>query len=111
MSGSTLSKPSGKRLSEEIANAGDFTGGLDVLGIPFPEERRFLPSNASQIENSEENKGDFEERLTGSVKQMMFVSGETAEPSAETTGMIEELVKQQVIEMVSQPNPDSFGEL
>jgi Transcription initiation factor IID, 18kD subunit len=32
---------------------------------------------------------------------MMFVSGETAEPSAETTGMIEELVKQQVIEMVS----------
>ena len=32
---------------------------------------------------------------------MMFVSGETAEPSAETTGMIEELVRQQVIEMVS----------
>lgn len=32
---------------------------------------------------------------------MMFVSGETAEPSAETTGMIEELVKQQVVEMVS----------
>jgi transcription initiation protein SPT3 len=32
---------------------------------------------------------------------MMFVSGETAEPSHETTSMIEELVRQQVIEMVS----------
>ena len=31
----------------------------------------------------------------------MFVSGETAEPSPETTGMIEEIVRQQVVEMVS----------
>lgn len=31
---------------------------------------------------------------------MMYVSGETAEASAETTGMIEEIVRQQVIEMV-----------
>jgi hypothetical protein len=33
-------------------------------------------------------------------KQMMYVSGETGEPSPETTGMIEEIVRQQVIEMV-----------
>lgn len=32
---------------------------------------------------------------------MMYVSGETAEASPETTGMIEEIVRQQVIEMVS----------
>lgn len=31
---------------------------------------------------------------------MMYVSGETAEPSTETTGMVEEIVRQQVIEMV-----------
>jgi len=31
---------------------------------------------------------------------MMFVSGETGEPSAETTGIIEEIVRGQVIEMV-----------
>jgi transcription initiation protein SPT3 len=31
---------------------------------------------------------------------MMYVSGETAEASIETTGMIEEIVRQQVIEMV-----------
>jgi len=33
---------------------------------------------------------------------MMYVSGETAEASPETTGMIEEIVRQQVIEMLRQ---------
>ena len=32
---------------------------------------------------------------------MMFVSGETGEPSGETTSMIEEIVRQQVVEIVS----------
>jgi hypothetical protein len=32
---------------------------------------------------------------------MMYVSGETGEPSIETTSIIEEIVKQQVIELVS----------
>lgn len=31
---------------------------------------------------------------------MMFVSGETAEPSIETAYLIEEIVREQVIEMV-----------
>ncbi|KIW65968.1 hypothetical protein PV04_08181 [Phialophora macrospora] len=35
------------------------------------------------------------------IQQMMFVSGETAEPSAETTWMIEEIVRDQVTEMLS----------
>jgi hypothetical protein len=35
---------------------------------------------------------------------MMYVSGETAEASSETTGMIEEIVRQQVIEMVRDSN-------
>lgn len=34
------------------------------------------------------------------IPQMMFVSGETAEPSPETTTIIEEIVHTQVIEMV-----------
>jgi len=42
----------------------------------------------------------FRVRLMGTLKQMMYVSGETAEPSHETTGMVEEIVRQQVIEMV-----------
>ncbi|KAL7273939.1 Transcription initiation protein spt3 [Rhizina undulata] len=36
------------------------------------------------------------------IQQMMFVSGETGEPSAETTGIIEEIVRGQVIEMLIQ---------
>ncbi|KAL2003151.1 hypothetical protein VTN02DRAFT_4846 [Thermoascus thermophilus] len=35
------------------------------------------------------------------IQQMMFVSGETAEPSVETTTLIEEIVRQQVIEMLA----------
>lgn len=34
------------------------------------------------------------------IQQMMYVSGETGEPSIETTTMIEEIVRQQVIEML-----------
>jgi hypothetical protein len=48
--------------------------------------------------------------LTSRIHQMMYVSGETAEPSPETTGMVEEIVRQQVIEMVcTQNNPFGFG--
>lgn len=32
----------------------------------------------------------------------MYVSGETAEPSAETTYLIEEIVREQVVEMVGE---------
>ena len=40
----------------------------------------------------------------------MYVSGETAEASPETTGMIEEIVRQQVIEMVSfNVSPKAFS--
>ncbi|KAK7956274.1 Spt3 [Apiospora aurea] len=34
------------------------------------------------------------------IQQMMYVSGEAGEPSVETTAMIEEIVRQQVIEML-----------
>ena len=42
--------------------------------------------------------------LTDLIYKMMFVSGETAEASAETTSMIEEIVHTQVVEMVSPRN-------
>jgi hypothetical protein len=43
----------------------------------------------------------YKKKLMYDVFKMMYVSGETAEPSSETTGMVEEIVRQQVIEMVS----------
>lgn len=42
----------------------------------------------------------FSRASTLTTQQMMFVSGETGEPNAETTGIIEEIVRGQVIEMV-----------
>lgn len=49
-------------------------------------------------------------RITDMI-QMMFVSGETAEPSVETTSLIEEIVRQQVIEIVSSVPSDSIAKL
>lgn len=43
------------------------------------------------------------ELMINTVRQMMYVSGETAEPSVETTSIIEDIVRQQVIELVSCP--------
>ncbi|KAK5069804.1 hypothetical protein LTS08_006740 [Lithohypha guttulata] len=36
------------------------------------------------------------------IQMMMYVSGETAEPSAETTYLIEEIVREQVVEMLKE---------
>ena len=52
---------------------------------------------------------DFKQRLTECFQQMMYVSGETAEASPETTYLIEEVVREQVVEMVSSAR--SFGQI
>ncbi|KAI0478507.1 TFIID-18kDa-domain-containing protein [Xylariaceae sp. FL0804] len=43
---------------------------------------------------------DKQHKYRQEIQQMMYVSGETGEPSVETTSMIEEIVRQQVIEML-----------
>lgn len=50
-----------------------------------------------------ETDATFSATLTNLLRQMMFVSGETAEPSVETTTLIEEIVRQQVVEIVCAP--------
>ena len=40
-------------------------------------------------------------KIANNGGKMMYVSGETAEPSTETTGIIEDIVRQQVVEIVS----------
>lgn len=49
----------------------------------------------------------FLEIVSDQFPQMMYVSGETGEPSVETTGIIEDIVRQQVVEIVSAIN--TFG--
>jgi Transcription initiation factor IID, 18kD subunit len=39
--------------------------------------------------------------MTDCIAKMMFVSGETTEPSVDTTTLVEQIVQQQVQEMVS----------
>ncbi|KEZ41225.1 hypothetical protein SAPIO_CDS7312 [Scedosporium apiospermum] len=51
-------------------------------------------------QHGKESQHRFRARLMWLIEQMMYVSGETAEPSVETTGIIEDIVRQQVIELL-----------
>lgn len=51
-------------------------------------------------EETEEDKKYSQMTLANLIPKMMFVSGETAEPSIETTTLIEDITRQQVIEIV-----------
>ncbi len=72
--------------------------------MAFSEASSLMPKHQIEPPTDEtyecESWEGFKTRLTNGLKQMMYVSGETAEPSHETTGMVEEIVRQQVIEMV-----------
>lgn len=61
---------------------------------------RTEPYTAEEIEQLQQ-KEEWHHLMTDMITQMMFVSGETGEPSVETTTIIEEIVREQVVEMVS----------
>ena len=54
---------------------------------------------------------NFEERVFGykefvlmpEIKKMMFVAGETGEPSTESTTLVEQIIHEQCVEIVSLP--------
>ncbi|KAJ6257124.1 hypothetical protein Dda_8009 [Drechslerella dactyloides] len=70
---------------------------IALLGARFPNTPHTLSSAA--VESTMAN-DRFKYKLE--IQQMMFVSGETGEPSPETTGIIEDIVRGQVIEMLIQ---------
>lgn len=47
--------------------------------------------------------------LIPNLEQMMFVAGETGEPTSETTTLVEQIVHEQVLELVSAPFVDKGG--
>lgn len=62
-------------------------------------------TNAKSQKDHEMEKEDiFGGSFTNDIVKMMFVSGETAEPSPETTTLIEEITRQQVLEIVGTRN-------
>jgi transcription initiation protein SPT3 len=68
----------------------------------MPDTRWPEPRQLSDQEDYE-TRLQFEDRLRDVIGQMMFVSGETAEAPPETTGLIEDIVRNQVVEIVSFP--------
>lgn len=96
-----LNRPITGRHWDAVASSASPEHGSGAFDLPPPSGKSSASSADPEVEGLDKmSEEDFKKRLTSFTKQMMFVSGETAEPSAETTGMIEELVKQQVIEMV-----------
>ncbi|KEF60395.1 transcription initiation protein SPT3 [Exophiala aquamarina CBS 119918] len=80
-----------------------FTLGAEDLTTSPEAKSEWSFSEASSMEDDDsETMEDFKQRLIYWIAQMMFVSGETAEPSPETTWMIEEIVREQVLEMLQQ---------
>lgn len=69
----------------------------------FPEPHS-CPEEALPANGLNETLEQFKARFTNVLRQMMYVSGETAEPPVETTSIIEDIVRQQVIELVSTPH-------
>ena len=67
------------------------------------EESESPAQQGETMEKLQMKNDEWQATLTDMIQQMMFVSGETAEPSPETTTIIEEIVREQVVEMVS-PN-------
>jgi hypothetical protein len=90
-----LVRPSAKKTR---VNLGLLERRIDVLERILREHPFAI--DFDNPDQEEESMVIFQIKLIGHLKQMMYVSGETAEPSPETTGMVEEIVRQQVIEMV-----------
>jgi hypothetical protein len=64
-------------------------------------KRREDPEIVTEARTHTETRSSAKKWFTDIATKMMFVSGETAEPSPETTTLIEEITRQQVIEIVS----------
>ncbi|KAJ5578400.1 SAGA complex subunit spt3 [Penicillium hispanicum] len=54
-----------------------------------------------ETETETETEAEFKKHITNLIRKMMFVSGETAEPSIDTTTLIEDITRQQVIEILT----------
>ncbi|KAK3948151.1 transcription initiation factor IID, 18kD subunit-domain-containing protein [Pseudoneurospora amorphoporcata] len=80
--------PSSGAETEERRGINNFVG-------PYPKDPW-----ESYWKKRAETKEQFIARFTNNVRQMMYVSGETGEPSVETTSIIEDIVRQQVISML-----------
>ncbi|KAJ5975594.1 TFIID-18kDa-domain-containing protein [Penicillium waksmanii] len=89
----------GRNLFLAAASPDPNTSGFSMNpGVPGDVD---TPSTDIKEEETEEDKKHSQKTLADLLPQMMFVSGETAEPSIDTTTLIEEITRQQVIEILT----------
>ena len=69
-------------------------------GGPVLDLRLFFGSGKNEAIGKDEIGGNVCLILMPKIQQMMFVAGETGEPSSETTALVEQIVHEQVFEMV-----------
>jgi hypothetical protein len=73
---------------------------LDFEQSQISGKQRCLPGLASSLDGKSKQTANQVHWTDRVIRQMMFVSGETAEPSMEVTYLVEQIVQQQVKELV-----------
>lgn len=79
---------------------GQMTSAPPIPAVPAVQQQPHDEKLDMYMGMDEETKEDLRQMLINFACKMMFVSGETAEPSVETTTLIEDIVRQQVVEIV-----------
>ncbi|KAJ5676846.1 transcription initiation factor IID 18kD subunit-domain-containing protein [Penicillium maclennaniae] len=89
---------------DEANNSGveysDVTSSESLVPTPVITSEDSEDTETVELRENYETELIFKWTLTDLIRQMMFVSGETAEPSIESTTLIEDITRQQVIEIV-----------
>lgn len=85
--------------SVSAANKPVSADGVSVPSLAFKSSPYIAKYVGRSVRRRDETYAEW--LITSEIKQMMFVAGETSEPSIETTTLIEQIVHEQVYEMVS----------
>lgn len=80
---------------------------MDGILDEFYDADDELRTNTTE-DTSHSTEAGSEFNITNLFRKMMFVSGETAEPSIETTTLIEDITREQVLEIVRSHTPHPY---
>lgn len=87
--------------SSGASDADEDQGTNSSPGTIGPSSSSAKENQEADADSSHSDSSIFDEIIDTIRRQMMFVSGETAEPSIESTTLIEDITRQQVLEIVS----------
>ncbi|KAK5657669.1 hypothetical protein OQA88_2741 [Cercophora sp. LCS_1] len=96
----TRPRPGSFGFFERLPSTHGLPGCSSRLEVNYGSEFPILASQVDSPRNPFKTDKRFRDWLTNRILKMMYVSGETGEPSVETTGIIEDIVRQQVVEIL-----------